>query len=96
MFRIHSGSLKKLAGGSGHRVNPEELGLAKQEGTPFKMLRFPGYLRVDYGSRGSMSIITLNEAYALVDSSGNLLNPLSIEVAGEWASRRVAELIPLY
>jgi len=120
MFRIYTGSLKKLAGGSGHRVNPEELGLAKQEGTPFKMLRFPGYLRVDYGSRGPdvvreeigidkqmrnigskdspgpMSIITLNEAYALVDSSGNLLNPLSIEVAGEWARRRVAELVPLY
>jgi hypothetical protein len=50
LFTIYTGSLKKLVSGSGHRVSPEEL-VHTEEEVPFATLRFPGYLRVEYGRR---------------------------------------------
>jgi len=44
----------------------------------------------------SISIISLKNSYAIIDSLGNLLNPLSLEVSGGWAKSRIANLLPLY
>lgn len=44
----------------------------------------------------SASIVRLNKSYALIDSLGNLLDPLSLDVAGRWMKSRVAELLPMY
>jgi hypothetical protein len=124
VFGIYSGSLVKLVSGQGHRVSPGEFTLDPMPGTPFKIFRFTGYLRVEYGRRigeymegtpgwgkasgwgniskefadnpAKVSIITLRNAYALIDSLGNLINPLSVEVVGAWAKERVAEVQPMY
>lgn len=123
MFHIFSGPLKNLMRRSGHRVNPDEIQLMTMHGTPFKLLQFPGYLRIEYGRRageqtggekvwdkfskrwidnpnilqnGTDSIITLRDSYALVDTLGNLINPLSIEVFGMWAKKRVSDLLPMH
>ncbi|MBI4811657.1 MAG: carboxypeptidase-like regulatory domain-containing protein [Ignavibacteriales bacterium] len=123
MFSIFSGPLKYLARGFGHRVSPDEFQLIPQHGTPFKLLQFPGYLRIEYGRRdgeytrgekvwdkftkrwidnpsiaqnATASIITLKNMYALIDTLGNLLNPLAIEVSGMWGNKRVSELLPMH
>ncbi len=44
----------------------------------------------------SASVIALNKPFALIDSLGNLLDPLSLDVAGRWKKSRVAELLPTY
>lgn len=44
----------------------------------------------------SVSIISMKNSYAIIDSLGNLLNPLSLEVSGTWAKNRIANLLPLY
>jgi hypothetical protein len=99
-FSISSGLLKYLVLGFGHRLAPDEL--AVENGTPFKTLRFPESLRIEYwGKEGwfakdriSVSFMTLTQAFALIDRRGNLLNPLSLEVAGAWSLDRVAKLLP--
>ncbi len=97
-------------GGEGHRVDPGELVTTSDNDTLFKKLIFPEYLRVDCGkvsrpdwragdwtSRpSSMNLITLRDSVALIDSAGNLINPLSLEISGTWARNRVAELLPMY
>jgi len=44
----------------------------------------------------SANIIALPHSYALIDSLGNLFDPLSIEVSGRWAKNRLAELLPMH
>jgi hypothetical protein len=122
LFRIYSGSVKRLSSVQGHLVSPDELMVDTEAGTPFKTLEFGGCLRVEYGRRtieeesendnnyqrryrppvqwaehrGVASLIELKSPYALIDSMGNLLNPLSVEVSGAWAKQRIAELLPMY
>jgi len=122
-FIIFSGSLKNLARGFGHRVSPDEFQIAPLNGTHFKMLQFPGSLRIEYGRRDGeytggekvwdeitkrwidnpnfaqnikSSIITLKKSFTLIDTLGNLFDPLAIEVTGDWAQKRIADLLPLY
>jgi hypothetical protein len=44
----------------------------------------------------AFSIISMKHAPAFIDSSGNLFDPLSIEVSGSWARNRLAEALPLH
>jgi len=52
-----------------------------------------GILRVDLSSA---SFISMKSLCAYIDSLGNVFNPLAFEVAGRWAYKRVAELVPMY
>ena len=52
-----------------------------------------GVRKIDFSST---SIITMRSYCAYIDSLGNLFDPLSIEVSGMWANKRVAELVPMY
>lgn len=99
-YIMFSGPFTKLATGQGHRVSPDQFDLEPMAGTPFKTLQFPGQLRVEYGHRwvdvSSASFISLPHSYALIDSLGNLFDPLSIELSGRWAKNRLAELLPMH
>ena len=86
MFRIFAGR--------GHRIHPEDFEIEPLKGTPIFSLNFKGSLRVEYEK--TTSIITMQMPYTYIDSLGNLFNPLSIEVSGMWANKRVAELVPIY
>jgi hypothetical protein len=108
-FTMFSGKLKMLQKGFGHQVSSEDLRPSAEEGTTLKRIEFPEYLRVEcpgatFGldgdgqpvKRALVSFIARKGDYALVDSTGNLLNPLSLEISGEWARHRVAEFLPLH
>lgn len=97
-FKIYAGTLIKLKTGQGHYVDPQELLLMSGIDMPVRKLIFPDYLRIEYGGKFQYngSIINLREEYALIDTIGNLLNPLSLEISGFWAQKRIAELLPLY
>ena len=41
-----------------------------------------------------VTIIRMKGSSVVVDSSGHLFDPLSIELAGEWALRRIDDLLP--
>ncbi|HLF15607.1 MAG TPA: carboxypeptidase-like regulatory domain-containing protein [Bacteroidota bacterium] len=41
-----------------------------------------------------ISVIRMTGSAVIVDSSGNLFDPLSIEVSGDWADRRIENLLP--
>ncbi len=98
MFRIFAGRRGNLFYGKGHRINPEDFEIEPFKGTPIFSLNFKGSLLVEYGKFdiNSTSIITMNLPYTYIDSLGNLFNPLSIEVSGMWANKRVSELVPMY
>jgi hypothetical protein len=42
------------------------------------------------------SIISMRYGQAVIDSLGNLFDPLSIEVTGAWATDRMADMLPLH
>jgi hypothetical protein len=108
-FYIYAGSKRLLANGipgpgtaampeRGHLVSPDELVSASESGSPFKTLQFNGVLRVEYWNRTPQEVswLTLDGPFVMIDTAGNLLNPLSLEVAGQWSGNRVAELLPRY
>lgn len=82
----------------GHRVNAEELIVPSEEGSPFKLIRFQSDLRIEYWGRNphELSFLTLKGPSVMIDTLGNLFNPLSLEVGGYWSGNRVAELLPMY
>ena len=98
-FVIFSGPLKSLVHGDGHRVAQDDVTI--ENGTPFKTLLFPEYLKVEYRGRAytrdrvAISFVTLRQAFALIDKRGNLLDPLSVEISGSWSYDRVADLLPM-
>jgi hypothetical protein len=97
-FRIYAGTFNKILKGQGHYVDAKEIVQEFGGEKPFKKLIFPGFLRIEYGTRFRYqeSVIKLTEEEALIDESGNLLNPLAVEVSGAWAKKRIADLMPLY
>lgn len=121
-FFLQSGPLKKLQRGGGHAVSPSDITLTKLQASPLAVVRFPGYLRIQYGleadgqssgvdgrdgfgrpldepaaggGTNNVSVIWMNSPSALIDSLGNLFDPLSIQVSGAWAQRRAWMLLPL-
>lgn len=58
----------------------------------------PGRPRRQLTARGvpplRISIVRMTGASIVLDPSGNLVDPLSIEVAGDWALRRIEFLLP--
>lgn len=97
-YRIYAGPKKKLLEGHGHLVNPKDLILTNEPIPHFKRISFIDDLRVEYHYKINRytSLIRLNENRPLIDTLGNLLNPLSLEVSGYWAQKRVSELLPMY
>ena len=94
-YTIQAGSLGMLRHGLGHDIAPEELLVHPAKGTAAWSLRFEGYLLVRSSSNPpSVSLLELAGPAAEVDSLGNLLDPLSVLVSGDWATQRIAELLP--
>jgi len=60
--------------------------------TEFKTLRFNRWLGVTCGFNAGY--LRLDSASALVDSLGNIRNPVEYEVAGGWADTRLADSLP--
>lgn len=98
MFAVYTGTLQDLLSGYGSYLFPDKLNVVPEEGTSAKRFSFWGWMRVDYMARipPLSSFIRLKEPSALIDSLGNVLNPLCLEMSGYWARNRVAELLPLY
>jgi len=118
LFSISSGPLMKIMKTEGHMVTDADFQVEPADGLPFSTVKFPGYIRVEYGERDldlsmstdgyyrrrflekissrprEVSILRLTGPPALVDSAGNLFDPLSVEVAGYWGEHRIENLLP--
>jgi len=97
-FTVSSGSLSDLQAGASHPLSGDDFTLLPVPGLPLWTLTFDRWLRVDYRSEGSRvrSYITLSGDHAVLDAEGNLVDPLSLEVVGDWTGYRVADMLPLY
>ncbi len=98
-FTILSGQKKFRDQDYGHEISGNEL--VVDDGSPFRLLRFPGFLKVLYSGhdttkdRISVGFITMTQPTARIDERGTLLNPLSLKVSGVWAINRIADLLPI-
>jgi hypothetical protein len=96
-FLVHAGALADLRAGASRPLAADDITLLPAPGQPLWKLTFDKWLRVDY--RGNdvrlQSFIGLNGGSALVDDAGNLVDPLGMEVIGDWTKYRVADMLPL-
>ncbi|MBI4811660.1 MAG: hypothetical protein HY800_09530 [Ignavibacteriales bacterium] len=67
-----------------------------EDDTRISKYRYESGRIVGVNDLSAASIISQNNPNALIDSLGNLFNPLAIEVTGKWAKNRVSDLLPLY
>ncbi len=97
LFALYSGPLDDLRAGHGLRVGSEEIerlpGLLPRS----TRISFSGWLRADYCNviPPAHSYMKLDGITATIDARGNLLTPFSLVVGGEWAKRRIADLLPI-
>ena len=96
-FALRTGTLTELQTGRSHPLEPEDIRVAPVHGQNFWTLAFDAWLRVDYrrDDERRRSYIRLGTQPAVVDGSGNLVDPLAIEVIGDWTKYRVADMIPI-
>lgn len=59
------------------------------------LIGFKIFTSVDINYKGlSSTIVKANNDYFFVDSNGNLLNPKSLELSGDWSLYRVGSMLP--
>ncbi|MFC1493398.1 carboxypeptidase-like regulatory domain-containing protein [candidate division KSB1 bacterium] len=58
------------------------------------ILKFDELLDVSYRNDKNRSVLKLNNGYAYFNSNGQLRDPYSVTVTGEWANRKLADLLP--
>ncbi|HKI45364.1 MAG TPA: carboxypeptidase-like regulatory domain-containing protein [Balneolales bacterium] len=76
-----------------NKKNQEELAKRGLSNVPLTGFRIDNDVSVRYEATES-EIIKLKPKYFFVDSNGNLLNPISVSLAGNWDNYRVGALIP--
>jgi hypothetical protein len=94
-FTVHIGNLKALRDGLYHPWTSDDFSVSQLTGTTLSRLTFEGWLRIEYrGIRRRTSYITLKEKSAVLDEHGCLNTPLGLEILGDWADDRIAEMLP--
>lgn len=95
-FQLHQGTKGSLMQGFGKFISAEKMSLISDVNTPFLQLSFDEDIQITYRTPRSdnQSILELNDNYALIDSLGNLLSPLSMTIHGTWSSKRIADTLP--
>ena len=96
-FLVSSGTLARLRSGASHPLAPDEFTLLHVPGESLWKLSFDNWLRVDYRGEHDRvkSYIGLSGKTAVFDDAGNLVDPLCIEVIGDWTKYRVADMLPI-
>ncbi len=96
-FLVSSGTLADLRSGASHPLSAEEFTLLPVPGESLWKLTFRNWLRVDYRGEPTRlkSYIGLSGKTAIFDHAGNLVDPLCLEVIGDWTKYRVADMLPI-
>ena len=98
-FEVCIGTLSFLRSGSRRNIGPEDITIQQTELWGMKRIMFNDWLMIErYPEAGGKEInfLTLDSGVALVDSLGNLNDPMSVHLIGPWQDRRVADMLPLY
>jgi hypothetical protein len=96
-FLVSSGTLANLRSGASHPLTPDAFTLLPVPGQSLWQLTFENWLRVDYRGEETRwkSYIGLSGKTAVFDDAGNLVDPLCLEVIGDWTKYRVADMLPI-
>ncbi|HTO93358.1 MAG TPA: carboxypeptidase-like regulatory domain-containing protein [Bacteroidota bacterium] len=96
-FIIRTGTLAELQTGRSHPLAPDDIRIAPVPGQRFWRLVFDAWLRVDHprDNERHRSFIRLGTQPAVIDAAGNPVDPLTMEVIGDWTKYRVADMLPL-
>ncbi|HTY59629.1 MAG TPA: hypothetical protein VMF59_12480, partial [Bacteroidota bacterium] len=96
-FSVGAGTLADLRAGSSMPLSPENFSIHPLPGQHLWTLMFNRWLRVDYQGEEERlkSYIALEAPPAIIDSAGDLVNPLCVEVIGDWTAFRVSDMLPL-
>ncbi len=91
------------------KIHPERYTLTRQLAKPFEnyseiwvesagdngfVLKYDELLEVSYRNDKNRSILRLNNGSAFFNHKGQLRDPYSVTVTGEWARRKIAEMLP--
>ncbi len=94
-FWIYSGSRAALEYDLGMVLSVGELKVTPDDTTPFYRWESDTWLKVSYrGHFYNSSFIWLPEGYTEFDTFGNGIIPYSIELAGYWTQKRMADTLP--
>jgi len=96
-FHLYQGKLPNLRSGSRTPVTPDRFRVDPVPGERLWSLRFQDWLYVRYtgGDAKLASYIRLNQDAAVMDEEGGLVDPLCLDIFGDWVRSRVADMLPL-
>ena len=96
-FEVNIGTLTFLRSGGRRGIDPGDVTIESTDLWGLKRVMFNDWLQVEqYRKRGKeVNFLSLDQGVVLVDSLGNLNDPLSVHVIGPWQDRRVADMVPL-
>jgi hypothetical protein len=76
-------------------IGEETIQLAQDSKTHLIEWAYPKRIRVDYSSQlFAPGFLRLAEDYALIDSSGVVVKPLTFELGGRWGEERIGSVLP--
>lgn len=98
-FEVNIGTLSFLRSGSRRHIEQGDVTIQQTDLWGMKRLMFNDWLMIEhYTKEGGkeLNYLALEGGVALVDSLGNLSDPMSVHVLGPWQDRRVADMLPLF
>ena len=91
-FRIYDGKFVRLENAKIAEMTAGDRLIHNLDLRVNKGFHLEGQARLEYESR--VSYLVPNKAYIFVDEYGNIFDPTSLTIAGEWATHRVSEMLP--
>jgi hypothetical protein len=97
-YEVNIGTLTFLKSGSRRGIVPGDIIVQPTELWGLKRVMFNDWLMVEYqGENGKeTNFLALDQGAALVDTLGNVSDPLTVHTIGSWQERRVADMLPLF
>ena len=91
-FRVYDGQFVKLEDAQISELTSGDQFVQNLDMKMFKGFHVDRKVTVVYGSHASY--LLPNKPYIFVDEYGNIFDPTSLTIAGEWATHRVSEMLP--
>jgi hypothetical protein len=97
-FEVNIGTLSFLRSGARRGIQPEDITIQQTDLWGMKRIMFNDWLMIEHYREGGKvtNYLALDQGIALVDSLGNMSDPMSAHIIGPWQDRRVADMLPLF
>ena len=97
-FEVSIGTLTFLRSGGRRALGPGDVSILQTDLWGMKRVMFSDWMMIDYyeGGGRQTNYLAFDQGVAMVDSLGNLNDPMNVHAIGPWQDRRVADMLPLF